>query len=45
MAKKWGKHFKTRFTKVEGDIDNTMHKINTPINQALNEKFNLDELK
>ena len=44
-GQKWEKHFKTLFTKVEGDIDSTKHKINTPIYQALNEKFNLDELK
>ena len=43
-GQKWEDHFKNLFTKIEGGIDTTMNKINTPINQALNEEFKMEEM-
>ena len=41
----WENHFKLLFKKIDGDIDTLMKKENLPIDQTLNSKFKLDELK
>ena len=41
----WEDHFKNLFMKKEGDIDSIMPKNNPHINESLNEKFKMEELK
>ena len=38
-------HFKMLFKKIDGDINNTMKKSDTPINKTLNERFTIGEIK
>ena len=38
-------HFKILFTKIEGDIESTMPKIDKPISRILDEQFSIEELK
>ena len=44
-GQKWENHFKILFQNIDGDTNNTMKKLNTPINKTLNEKFTMGELK
>ena len=44
-GQKWENHFKILFQKIDGDINNTMKKLDTPINKTLNEIFTMGELK
>ena len=44
-GQKWENRLRSLFPKVEVGIGCTTHNINTPINEALNEKVNMDELK
>ena len=44
-GQKWENHFKILFQNTDGDINNTMKKLDTPINKTLNEKFTMGELK
>ena len=44
-GQKWENHFKILFQNIDGDINNTMKKLDTPINKTLNEKFTMGELK
>ena len=43
-GQKWENHFKILFQNIDGDINNTMKKLDTPI-KTLNEKFTMGELK
>ena len=40
-----GKSLKMLFQNIDGDINNTMEKLDTPINEPLNEKITMGELK
>ena len=44
-GQKWENHFKILFQNINGDINNTMKKLDTPINKTLNEIFTMGELK
>ena len=44
-GQKWENHFKNLFTKIDGDIDKIEEKSEAPINQILNDKFKMAELK
>ena len=40
-----GKSLQNNFQNIDGDINNTMKKLDTPINKTLNEIFTMGELK
>ena len=44
-CQQWENHFKNLYTRIDDDIDEIMKKSDIPVNQVLNEKFNMEELK
>ena len=44
-GQQWENHFKNLYTRIDDDIDEVMKKSDIPVNQVLNEKFNMEELK
>ena len=44
-GQKWETHFKNLFVKIDDNIDNTLKNNNTPINEILNDSFDMNELK
>ena len=44
-GQQWENHFKKLYTRIDDDIDEIMKKSDIPVNQVLNEKINMEELK